>query len=78
LPNKAIRAQVLARAANIVGGVDILAERLAVTPEMLGRYLRGESVIPPEVFLKATEIITAKAIADAGVSKPFKPAQDSE
>ena len=64
-----LRAQVVVRAAAIVGGVDMLATELGLPMETVGRYVRGESVIPPEVFLKATEIITAAGVAEIAKTK---------
>jgi hypothetical protein len=66
MPN--LHAQALARAAAIVGGTDILAVECGVPPEMLARYLRGESPVPADLFLKATEIITAASVLDAAKS----------
>ena len=63
MPN--LHAQALARAAHIVGGSDILSTELGVQPELLDRYLRGEAVVPSELFLRATEIITAASVRDA-------------
>jgi hypothetical protein len=63
MPN--LYAQALARAAQIVGGIDILSAELGVQPEMLDRYLRGEAVVPSELFLRATEIVTAASVLDA-------------
>ena len=60
-----LHAQTLARAAHIVGGVDILGTELGIQPELLDRYLRGEAVVPAELFLRATEIITAASVLDA-------------
>jgi hypothetical protein len=63
MPN--LHAQALARAAQIVGSVDILGVELGVPPQMLERYLRGEAAVPSELFLRATEIITAASVLDA-------------
>jgi hypothetical protein len=68
MPN--VRAQTLARAAEILGGVEILAEKLAISPEMLGDYLRGESPVPSNVFRRATEIIRDSTIAKALNGEP--------
>ena len=46
----------------------MLATELGVSMEAVARYVRGESVIPPEVFLKATEIVTAAGLAE--VTRP--------
>jgi hypothetical protein len=53
------------RAALIAGGVDGLAGQLALPPELLARYLRGELPVPPDVFLRATEILTDASVVDA-------------
>jgi hypothetical protein len=71
MPN--LRARTIARAAVIVGGVDLLARKLAIPPEQLGRYLRGESLVPPEIFMRATEIVT-----DGGIAEVSKPRPTSE
>lgn len=63
MPN--LHARALARAVQIVGGLDILAVELGLEPEMLDRYLRGEAVVPSGLFLRATEIITAASVRDA-------------
>ncbi|HEV8107845.1 MAG TPA: hypothetical protein VGP97_10005 [Burkholderiales bacterium] len=63
MPN--LHAQALKRAVVIVGGVDVLALELGVHEDLLGQYLRGESPVPGELFLKATEIITAASVLDA-------------
>jgi hypothetical protein len=60
-----LHARTLARAAAIVGGVEVLAEALALTSEMLTRYVRGESPVPPDVFMRAVEIVTAASVRDA-------------
>ena len=63
MPN--LHARVLARAVQIVGGIDGLAIQLGVQPTVLSRLLRGDFPVPPDVFLKATEIVTAAGVADA-------------
>jgi hypothetical protein len=63
MPN--LRARTLARAAEITGDADALAEHLQITPALLRRYLSGESLIPEEAFLRATEIVTAAGVKDA-------------
>ena len=66
-----LRARTLGRAAVILGSVERLAEELAISPATLRRYIRGESFVPPEIFLRATEIITDGAVVDP--AKPQKP-----
>jgi uncharacterized protein YggE len=59
-----LHSEALARAAGIVGP-DRLAEELGVTPATLAVLMRGEVTVPPEMFLRATEIITEAAVVDA-------------
>jgi hypothetical protein len=63
MPN--LHARTLARAALIAGGVDGLAGELALPADLLARYLRGELPVPPNVFLRATEILTDASVVDA-------------
>jgi hypothetical protein len=73
MPN--LRARTLARAAVILGGVERLAEELAISLAIVGRYIRGEAVVPPEVFLRAIEIINDGAVVAARAKKqePKRP-----
>ena len=57
----------------ILGGVDLLAQELDLPPEQVGRYIRGESLVPPEIFMRATEIVT-----DGGIEEVSKPPPKSE
>jgi hypothetical protein len=63
MPN--LRASTLGRAAAILGGVDVLAIQLALSPETVARYLRGDLPVPPNVFLRASEIVTDATVVDA-------------
>ena len=63
MPN--LHAQALKRAVAIVGGVDVLASQWGVQPDLLEQYIRGESSVPANLFLKATEVITAASVLDA-------------
>ena len=70
-----LQARTLARAAAIVGGLDILAGELAISSEMLGRYVRGESLTPPDVFMRAADIVTEAGVTDA--AKPSRRIEDA-
>ena len=59
-----LRAKTLARAALVAGGVEALAERLGVTSKVLSFYIRGDADVPPELFFRASEIVTEAGIAD--------------
>ena len=71
-----LRARTLAKAAVILGGIDKLAADLGITPATLGMLIRGEVSVPPELFLRATEIITDEGLTDA--SKPTASKKDAE
>jgi len=66
MPN--LHAQALKRAVQIVGGVDVLARAMGLQVNLLEQYIRGEHSVPADLFLKATEIITAAAVLDAAKS----------
>ena len=65
VPMSNLHVQALARAALIVGGLDMLSERLGVTPATLAMLIRGAAPVPPAMFLRATEIISDAAVVDA-------------
>jgi DNA-binding transcriptional regulator YdaS (Cro superfamily) len=65
-----LRAQTLARAAVILGGLDKLADELGVTTATVALLIRGDAPVPPEMFLRATEIITDAAVTDAAQRGP--------
>jgi hypothetical protein len=55
----------LARAAVILGGVAPLAARLGTPAHVLEGLLRGEAPIPPDLFLRASEVVTEAGVAEA-------------
>ncbi len=57
----------LRRAAEIVGGLDELAARLAVPKDDLWMWMQGSKQAPTPVFLKAVDIVTQE------VASPKKP-----
>ncbi len=63
-----LRAKALAKAVLIVGGLDALAEKCHCTPAVLRLWIRGDAPVPPEAFLRATEIITDAGVAAASKS----------
>ena len=66
-----LHTQTLARAAMIVGGIPKLAEHLGLTPQMLSVLVRGDAPVPPELFLRASEIVTDAGVVDAAkLSEP--------
>jgi hypothetical protein len=49
--------QILARAAVIIGGTEVLASRLAISAGVLTLYLEGNEEIPSSVLSRAIDII---------------------
>ena len=56
-PRVTVHTRVLHRACQIAGGVEQLAKRLRVSTAMLFRWLEGEDVPPPSIFLKAVDLV---------------------
>jgi hypothetical protein len=52
-----VQSRALHRACLIVGGVDLLAQRLSVSVEALKGWLKGDDLPPERVFLACVEII---------------------
>jgi hypothetical protein len=64
-----------------VGGVEVLAEKLGVTSKVLSLFIRGDAPVPPELFFRASEIVTEAGIADitkqrSRINEANKPKQD--
>ena len=57
-----VHAQTLRRAAEIAGGLSQLSTQLGVPERALEVWLTGTQPIPPEVFLRAVDIVTASQI----------------
>jgi DNA-binding transcriptional regulator YdaS (Cro superfamily) len=53
-----VYARTLKRAAQVIGGAEQLALRLNVKPSHLALGMRGVVSTPPDVFLKAVDLIT--------------------
>jgi hypothetical protein len=56
-PRVTVYTRVLHRACEILGGVAQLAAHLRVSTTMLYKWLDGEDAPPPNVFLKAVDLI---------------------
>lgn len=56
MPN--LYARTLKRAAQAAGGTEQLAISLKVTPGKLKLWMKGMAGVPPEVFLKAVDVLT--------------------
>ena len=47
----------LSRAAEILGGIELLSARLRVPQERVERWIAGEEIIPPGVFSTAVNVM---------------------
>ena len=52
-----VHARTLQRAAQLVGGLEQLAYRLDVTPSHLALWVADTEPTPPNIFLKAVDLI---------------------
>ena len=52
-----VHARTLKRAAQLVGGLEQLASRLDVTPSHLALWVAATEPTPPNIFLKAVDLI---------------------
>jgi DNA-binding transcriptional regulator YdaS (Cro superfamily) len=57
-----VQAQTLRRAAEIAGGLGRLSAHLGVPERAVEQWARGAQPIPPDIFLRAVDIVTAKQI----------------
>jgi hypothetical protein len=57
MKRRSVRSQTLARAADIVGGPELLRRRLNISALLLAVWLNGAEPLPTEVFLKAVDIV---------------------
>lgn len=57
-----VHAQTLRRAAEIAGGLSQLSTQLGVPERAVEEWLQGTQPIPPEIFLRAVDIVTANEI----------------
>ena len=57
MPKATVYTESLCRAANAVGGADVLAQRLQVTIKKLRRWMRGDEDPPMDVFLRAVDLL---------------------
>ncbi len=53
-----VRARTLKRAAEIMGGEELLALHLKVTPSHLALWIRGIESPPDHIFLRAVDLVT--------------------
>lgn len=54
-----VHARTVQRAAEIVGGIELLAGQLDVRDENLRKWLEGELPVPQQVFFRCIDIVNA-------------------
>ena len=82
MPSQSVYTCTLARAANVIGGPEALAEYLEVRPIHLHAWMNGTYETPTDVFLKAVDFLlerptpagAADRAARAGCDRTFAPA----
>jgi hypothetical protein len=52
------------RAAELLGGFDKLGAYLSISPVILKRWAQGQSVPPPDVFLKIIDVVLTNGAPD--------------
>ena len=60
-----MRAQAVFKAASLCGGIEALALRLGTDPQTLRKWIDGAVPVPAHIFVRASELITDAALADA-------------
>lgn len=65
----------LMRAAEIVGGATELAFKLRITPSHLSLWLSGLEPCPPDVFLKAVDLVLEREIAAQKTPAKLDPSE---
>ena len=55
----AVHARTVERAAEIVGGLEVLAAQLDVRDENLKKWLEGQLPVPQQIFLRCVDIVNA-------------------
>lgn len=71
-----VHARAVRRAAEIVGGIEVLARHLNVQSEpLVRRWQEGELPVPQEVFLRCADIISAHQLEEMSGPNPNNSAQ---
>lgn len=61
-----LRAATVRRAAEIVGGAEVLAAQLDVDEQYLRKWINGQLPIPQEFFLRCVDIVNAQLLGEIG------------
>lgn len=59
-----VHAVTVRRAAEIVGGVKVLAAQLDVVDENLKNWMEGQVPVPQEIFLRCVDIVNAHQLSE--------------
>jgi hypothetical protein len=74
----AVHAVTVRRAAEFVGGVQVLAAQLDVGEENVKKWIEGQLPVPQEIFLRCVDIVNAHLLEqmsgpNANTSVPKRP-----
>jgi hypothetical protein len=72
-----VHAHTVRRAAEIVGGIGVLAGQLELREDFLKKWIEGDLTVPQAVFLRCVDIVNAHQISDisGGHANPKGPVQ---
>ena len=59
-----VHARTVRRAAEIVGGIAVLAGRMEVRDVFIKKWMAGELTVPQGVFLRCVDIVNADQLKD--------------
>jgi hypothetical protein len=68
-----VHARTVQRAAQIVGGIALLAGQLDVRDENLKKWLEGSLPVPEEIFLRCVDIVSARELHEISGTHPSVP-----
>ena len=68
-----VHARTVRRAAEIVGGVQLLAAALDARDANLKKWLGGEVPVPENIFLKCVDIVNAEQLDQISLPKDSPP-----
>jgi len=58
-----VHKQALVRAAEIAGGIDALAEKLAISRLLVRAWVTGTQAVPASIFLRIVDLLIDKQLA---------------
>jgi hypothetical protein len=66
----AVHAVTVRRAAEIAGGVQVLAAQLDVGEENVKKWIEGQLPVPQEIFLRCVDIVNAHLLESMSGAQP--------